>query len=108
MKTVRDTIRADVYQQVVQHMQQGDGLHQIGRRVILPGSFVGGPRFMNQLYHDGMAVVRKLGKADLFITFTANPQWPEIAEAMREEGVCHVSEDRRYDIVSRVFRLKPE
>ena len=26
---------------------------------------------MTQLYHDGMAIVRKLGKADLFITFTA-------------------------------------
>ena len=40
------------------------------RRTILPGSFQGGPRQMQQLYHDAMATVRKLGKPDLFITFT--------------------------------------
>ena len=33
----------------------------MGRRLILPSSFVGGPRYMNQLYHDGMAIVRKVG-----------------------------------------------
>lgn len=33
---------------------------------------------MQQKYLDAMAIARKFGKADLFITFTANPEWPEI------------------------------
>ena len=43
----------------------------VGQAVILPNSFVGGPRWMRELYHDGMALVRKFGKADLFLTMTA-------------------------------------
>ena len=39
-------------------------------RVILPATFTGGPRFMTGQYADAMATVRKLGKPDLFITFT--------------------------------------
>jgi hypothetical protein len=35
---------------------------------------------LQQLYQDGMAIVRKLGKADLFVTFTCNPKWPEIKD----------------------------
>jgi hypothetical protein len=38
---------------------------------------------MQQLYHDGMAIVRKVGKADLFVTFTANTNWPEVRDALR-------------------------
>ena len=37
---------------------------------------------MCQLYQDAMAIVRKKGKPDLFITFTCNPKWPEIAEGL--------------------------
>ena len=54
----------------------------VGRRVVLPSSFTGGPRYMCQLYQDAMAIVRKKGKPDLFITFTCNPKWPEIAEGL--------------------------
>lgn len=51
------------------------------RRVVLPGSFTGGPRFMQGLYQDAMALVRRLGKPDLFVTVTCNPKWPEITAA---------------------------
>jgi hypothetical protein len=53
--------------------------NNVGKSVILPSNFVGGHRHMNQLYQDAMSVVRELGKPDLFITFTCNPAWPEIA-----------------------------
>ena len=66
------TIRADLYQNVLTQSTQSTQASQVGRRVVLPSSFTGGPRFMTQLYHDGMAIVRSLGKADLFITFTAS------------------------------------
>ncbi|GBO29144.1 hypothetical protein AVEN_175445-1 [Araneus ventricosus] len=40
---------------------------------------------MQQNYQDAMAMVRKFGKPDLFLTFTCNPSWSEILNSM--EGV---------------------
>jgi hypothetical protein len=37
---------------------------------------------MGQLYQDAMARVRKFGKPDLFVTFTCNPKWKEITDAL--------------------------
>jgi hypothetical protein len=56
-------LRAEVYSTMRTVLQNPDPLNPraMGRRVILPSSFVGGPRYMNQLYHDGMAIVRKVG-----------------------------------------------
>lgn len=51
---------------------------------------------------DAIAIVRAYGKPDLFITFTCNPNWPEItAELLPGQGP-----NDRPDIVARVFRLK--
>jgi hypothetical protein len=55
----------------------GTDLADVGTRVVLPSSFIGGPRQMWQLYYDAMALVRYCGKPDLFITMTANPNWEE-------------------------------
>jgi len=57
-------------------------LDNIGRRVVLPSSYVGGPRYMNQLFQDAMAIARFYGGFDLFITLTTNPAWPEITNAL--------------------------
>lgn len=65
-------------------------------------NFIGGPRHLQQVYQDGMAIVRKLGKADLFITFTCNPKWPEITEHL----LPGQSAKDRPDIVARVFELR--
>ena len=53
-----------------------------GKRVILPSSFVGSRRYMEQFYFDGMAICGYLGFPDLFITFTCNPTWLEIVRKM--------------------------
>ena len=53
-------------------------LSQLGQRIILPSSYHGGPRDMYQRYLDGMAIARHFKKIDIFLTMTANPQWPEI------------------------------
>jgi hypothetical protein len=37
---------------------------------------------MEQLFQDSMACIRVHGKPDLFITFTANPKWPEITNEL--------------------------
>ncbi len=55
-----------------------------------------------------MAICRALQKPDIFLTMTANPQWPEIVEALkRTDGPDQKVEDQP-DIVARVFQLKKE
>lgn len=53
-------------------------LHQLGQQIILPSSYIGGPRDMYQRYLDGMAIAHHFKKIDIFMTMTANPNWPEI------------------------------
>ncbi|GBN32331.1 hypothetical protein AVEN_206086-1 [Araneus ventricosus] len=73
-----------------------------GKFIILSSSFQGSPRHMQQNYQDAMAMVRKFGKPDIFLTFTCNPSWSEILNSM--EGVQR-PEDRP-DIIVRVFNMK--
>nr|CDJ85606.1 uncharacterized protein LOC100902978 [Haemonchus contortus] len=72
------------------------------RRIILPSSFPGSPRAMVQSYQDAMAIVAKYGMPDLFITFTCNPAWREIAEQLFPGQTA----SDRLDIVARVFHIK--
>jgi len=51
---------------------------------------------------DAVALPRKFGKPDLFITMTANPYWPEIIQALPARS--HWSHHQ--DIVDRVFYMK--
>ncbi|CAG8443187.1 16322_t:CDS:2 [Dentiscutata erythropus] len=53
-------------------------MSEIGRHIILPSTFIDGPRDMYQRYQDAMALVQTYGKPDLFITITCNPWWNEI------------------------------
>jgi len=76
---------------------------EIGTAVVrMPSSFVGSARYYQQLYLDALALPRRFGKPDLFITVTCNPHWNEITSAMPagEKWQDHP------DIVSRVFMLK--
>ncbi|GBO99793.1 hypothetical protein EVAR_74207_1 [Eumeta japonica] len=51
---------------------------------------------------DAMTYVRNYGRPDLFVTFTCNPEWPEIkAELLPDQRSFD-----RHDIISRVFHLK--
>lgn len=38
---------------------------------------------MQALYQDAMAIVRKMGKPDLFITMTCNLKWVEITRELQ-------------------------
>ncbi len=67
------TLRANQYKRMVDAMQQNEANNtNFGRMVVLPASFASSPRHMNQLYQDSMALVRKFGKLDLFITMTCS------------------------------------
>ncbi|XP_059442016.1 uncharacterized protein LOC132174366 [Corylus avellana] len=50
----------------------------VGKRIVLPSTFTGSPRYMIENYQDVMAICRWTGYTDLFITFTCNAKWPEI------------------------------
>ncbi|XP_046965797.1 uncharacterized protein LOC124534146 [Vanessa cardui] len=76
--------------------------NNFGKMVILPSSFVNSPRYLHEYTQDAFAYVRTYGRPDLFITFTCNPKWPEIAD----ELLPGQSAIDRHDIVARVFRLK--
>ena len=57
-----------------------------GKKVILPSSFTGSPRYMMQNYLDAMAMCKWYGYPDLFITFTCNPKWPEITRYLKKRS----------------------
>ena len=74
-----------MYQGLTDAIQNSDGQEdgsQIGKKVILPSSFTGSARYQHQLYQDAMGIVHHFGKPDFFITFTCNPQWKEITDAL--------------------------
>lgn len=77
-------------------------LNQLGERIILPSSYIGGPRDMHQRYLDAMAIARHFKKIDIFLTMTANPNWPEITRELLPGQTVN----DRPDLVSRVFQLK--
>jgi hypothetical protein len=98
----QEKLRADLYNGLQDAISGGADLADIGQRIVLPSTFIGSPRHMTQQYHDAMAIVNNTSNPDLFITFTANPQWPEISEALLPGQTVQ----ERPDLVSRVFKLK--
>ena len=96
-------IRAELYNGLADLLDAGDvNFAQVGKRVVLPSSYVGGDRFMQKLYQHSIAIVRRFGKPSLFITFTANPKW----EAIEPELLPQQTTGDRPDLVARVFNLK--
>jgi hypothetical protein len=97
------TLHAHQYKGMVDAMQQDEvNSTNFGRMVVLLATFAGSPRHMNQLYQDSMALVRKFGKPDLFITMTCNPNWPEILHERRLGDEASGPPD----LTSRVFNMK--
>jgi hypothetical protein len=98
-------VRTDLYKNVCDAVVRGDTIAAAtGKRTVLPSSFTGGPRYMVQNYQDAMAICRTFGNPDIFITFTANPKWPEIQYMLQQ--IPGQSVDDRPDIKTRVFKMK--
>jgi hypothetical protein len=57
---------------------------------------------MRRRYMDSMALVRRFGKPDIFLTMICNPKWDEI---QRELYPGQTPQDRP-DLIVRVFRPK--
>ncbi|XP_044381354.1 uncharacterized protein [Triticum aestivum] len=100
-------LRSETYQGISDAMGEGNSTGKnVGVQFILHGSFTGGPRYMLLNYHDGMAICRQYGAPDLFITFTCNPRWQDIADALAAEPGQTTAD--RPDITTRVFSMKYE
>ncbi|KAK7273568.1 hypothetical protein RIF29_14624 [Crotalaria pallida] len=97
-------IRSEYLRGVREAVDRGDyDAASIGKRIVLPSSFVGGPRYMFNNCQDAMAVCKRFGFPDLFLTFTCNPKWPEIDRYLSRHSL---SASDRPDIVCRVFKIK--
>nr|XP_029717948.1 uncharacterized protein LOC109424581 [Aedes albopictus] len=97
-------LRAEQYQGLTDHVENlaADGNVAAGVPVILPSSFEGSPRNMHERCSDAMSLFAKFGAPDLFITFTANPNWAEIVDNLRPGETA----SDRPDLVVRVFKIK--
>ncbi|XP_058801513.1 uncharacterized protein LOC131670146 [Phymastichus coffea] len=99
-------LKADTYKGLSDYMQNiaEEVGGQVGKTIILPSSFTGSPRYMQQCYQDAMALVNEKGKPDIFLTMTCNSNWSEIKEnLLRGQQTSD-----RPDIVARIFHLKKE
>ena len=122
IRTHQKDIRAELYQGLRDVVEDSFGsdnivdLAQQGTRIILPSSHMSSPRHMFQLLQDSLAISRwAQNRPDLFVTVTANPNWPEILEALLEfqgvtddpnEPTTRQTAADRPDIVARVFKKK--
>ena len=97
-------LKADTYQGLQDYMENSanDMNGQVGKTIILPSTFIGSPRNIQQCYQDAMAIVNEKGKPDIFLTMTCNPNWPEIQENL----LAGQQASDRPDLVARVFHLK--
>ncbi|KAL3834092.1 hypothetical protein ACJIZ3_008828 [Penstemon smallii] len=99
-------IRTESFQGIVDSLLIDDQVspNNVGQRIVLPSSFIGGPRDMRKRYVNAMALVQRYGKPDVFLTMTCNPGWKEIIEHLLP---CQKADDRP-DLIARVFKAKLE
>ena len=105
LQTNQPTIQECLYSGLEDAAEERDGvidLHSLGQRFILPSSYIGGPRHMQQRFQDSMAIARFFGQVDIFMTVTTNPLWPKITR----ELLPHQTAYDRPDLVARVFQMK--
>jgi len=71
----------------------------LGRRLCMPSSVPGSAAYQRRLIADGMAVIDRLGRPTFFLTFTANPLWPDI----KAELLPNQDPGQRPDLCCRAF-----
>ena len=104
--THQKELRAETYSNLRDLVAQRQGAQKleerVGRKVVLSSSFEGGRRKWNVRYQNGMAIVRKFQKPDLFLTYTFNPNCLEL----KNELMPGQTAQDRPDLVARIFEIK--
>ncbi|MCH79313.1 ATP-dependent DNA helicase PIF1 [Trifolium medium] len=86
----QDIIRCDILSGLQEAIELGDiDASLVGKRIVLPDSFTGGPRYMFNNCQDAMGICKRFGYPDLFITVTCNANWPEIRDFVSSKGAGH-------------------
>nr|GEX40807.1 hypothetical protein [Tanacetum cinerariifolium] len=101
----QDMLCVDLYHNLCDVVTRGDASAAgLGKRIVLPQTYVGSPRYMMHNYQDTMDLCRTYGNLDLFITFTSNTKWPEIAEML-----AYIPGQKSHDrpeVGTQVFKMK--
>ncbi|KAI3470148.1 hypothetical protein Pfo_026811 [Paulownia fortunei] len=88
----QSNMKVELYQGIMDSVFKGETREsEVGKRIVLPASFIGGPRDIHHRYVDALALVQRFEKPDLFIIVTCNPE--------------QQAQDRP-DLTSRVFQAK--
>jgi len=96
-------VRRELFHGLTDHLETTDAdPHMLGQKVILPSSYHAGDRAMQQAFQNACALRRTYGSIALFITFTANPKWPEVVDCMHGQSDAM----DRPDLIARVFHMK--
>jgi hypothetical protein len=107
LKFIRDnqkTIRCDILSGLQDAMDRGEtDPSNVGKKIVLPASFTGSRRYMFNNCQDAMAICKKYGYPDLFVTITCNSNWREIQDFLKPRNL---KASDRPDIVCRVFKMK--
>jgi hypothetical protein len=99
-------LRNGLYSGLQDALDRGDtNAEHVGKRIYLPSSHTGSPRYMAQNLQDAMVVCRWIGYPNLFLTFTCNAKWSEI-QYMIDESMLRQKPADQADIVVRVFIIK--
>ncbi|QRV79981.1 ATP-dependent DNA helicase PIF1 [Ceratobasidium sp. AG-Ba] len=102
MRMNQATIRRDLYLGLVDALHTDQLVTGANLGTILASSYYGGARQLAEAYQDAMAIARYLGPPQFFVTMTANPNWPELKNAL----LPGQSPADRSDLAVRVFELK--
>lgn len=104
-RTHQTSLRNELYSNICNYVKNGNGdTRNFGKGFILPATFVGSKRYMQQNFQDALAVCRHIGHPDIFLTMTCNPMCDEILQMMKNVPGCSPQDSP--DIISRVFKLK--
>ena len=99
----QNKLRSEQYDVLHEHVINLRNDHvRPGHVVVLPSTYVGSPSALKENFEEAMAIIKKYGKPDLFITFTCNPKWRETTENLYPGQTASDIPD----FVIQVFKIK--
>jgi hypothetical protein len=95
-------LRAELYTGLINALNEGLQPSSVGHKIVLLSSFTSRPCYMHRNLQNALTLLCIFGSSNLFVTFTANPAWLEVSEALLPGQVA----SDRPDIVACIFHLK--
>ena len=117
IRTHQKELKGELYNGVIDFLHSHRNLNSIAdvghQYVILPPSYVGGPRWYRERFLNGMNIINELGSATFIGTMTCNPNWPEIHALLGENEtpmeridiVCRVFNQKKKELINDIFNL---